>query len=122
MNNLHITTEYTSANGNTYYVKMKYSNRLAITYHIGEGIANQYLNGITISAWDGESAKVIAEKTWGGLNFCVFTEEKARQESVEMLKNYLMQQAEIDGTPLDWAQADDLSAKLVSEASQIQTV
>lgn len=47
--NVYLTLGHTSAAGNTYYKAIRLSNRLAVYYHIGEGYAYTFLNGITLS-------------------------------------------------------------------------
>lgn len=44
--NVYLTLGYTSAAGNTYYKAIRLSDRLAVYYHIGEGYAHTFLNGI----------------------------------------------------------------------------
>ena len=51
--NVYLTLGYTSAAGNTYYKAIRLSDRLAVYYHIGEGYAHTFLNGITLFAWNG---------------------------------------------------------------------
>ena len=60
--NVYLTLGYTSAAGNTYYRAIRLSKRLAVYYHIGEGYAHTFLNGITLFCWDGQKAKIIAQK------------------------------------------------------------
>lgn len=59
--NVFLTLGYTSAAGNTYYKAIRFSNRLAVYYHIGEGYAHTFLNGITLFAWNGQKANIIAQ-------------------------------------------------------------
>ena len=116
MDTIHLTTSHTSENGNTYFTNVRFTNRLAISYNIGAGYVNKYLNGITIYAWDGEHAKVITQKDFKGFNYCVFTEKDAKREAVKMLKDYLLKQAVENQTPLDAESASQLSSQLVEEA------
>lgn len=46
--NVYLTLGYTSAAGNTYYRAIRLSDRLAVYYHIGQGYAHTFLNGITL--------------------------------------------------------------------------
>ena len=50
--NVYLTLGYTSTAGNTYYRAIRFSDRLAVFYHIGEGYAHTFLNGITLFATD----------------------------------------------------------------------
>jgi hypothetical protein len=106
---------YASA-AHTYFKNTMFTKRLVISYSIGEGYAHKFLNGITIYAWDGEQTKVIAQKNFTETNPYVFTEEKAKREAVELLKDYLLKQAEENGVSLGEASASQLSTQLVEEA------
>lgn len=55
--NVYLTLGYTSAAGNTYYRAIRFSKRLAVYYHIGEGYAHTFLNGITLFCWDGRKQR-----------------------------------------------------------------
>ena len=87
--NVYLTLGYTSAAGNTYYRAIRLSKRLAVYYHIGEGYARTFLNGITLFCWDGQKAKIIAQKFWGGCNWRSFSEQFAKEQSIIMLKDFL---------------------------------
>ena len=56
--NVYLTLGYTSAAGNTYYRAIRLSDRLAVYYHIGQGYAHTFLNGITLFAWNGQKANM----------------------------------------------------------------
>ena len=72
--NVFLTCGYTSAAGNTYYKAIRISDRLAVYYNIGQGHTHTFLNGITLFGWDGKKARIIAQKSWGGYNWRVFSE------------------------------------------------
>lgn len=95
--NIYLTLGYTSAAGNMYYGAIRLSNRLAVFYHIGEGYAHTFLNGITLFAWNGQRANIIAQKFWGGCDWRIFNERMAKEESIIMLKNFLAGQAKAMG-------------------------
>ena len=95
--NVYLTLGYTSAAGNTYYRAIRLSKRLAVYYHIGEGYAHTFLNGITLFCWDGQKAKIIAQKFWGGCNWRCFSEQFAKEQSILMLKNFLAGQLKAQG-------------------------
>lgn len=65
--NVFLTLGYTSLAGNTYYRAICLSNRLAVYYHIGEGYARTFLNGITLFCWDGQKSKGHRSKVLGWL-------------------------------------------------------
>lgn len=118
--NVFLTMGYTSAAGNTYYRAIRLSDRLAVFYHLGEGYAYTFLNGITIFAWNGQKADIIAKKTWGGCDWQCFSESFAREESVKMLKNYLAGQAKAMGYSIPESQLLDYSRNMIAETHQKQ--
>ena len=87
--NVYLTLGYTSAAGNMYYKAIRFSEKLAVFYHIGQGYARTFLNGIKLFCWDGQKAKVIAQKYWGGCDYRVFNEQFAKEQSILMLSNFL---------------------------------
>lgn len=87
--NIFLTTGYTSAAGNMYYRAIRLSDRLAVYYDLGQGYAYTFLNGIKLFCWDGNQAKLIAQKYWGGCDYRVFNEQFAKEQSILMLKDYL---------------------------------
>jgi len=95
--NVYLTLGYTSAAGNTYYKAIRVSKNLAVFYHIGEGYARTFLNGITLFCWDGTKAKIIGQKFWGGSNWRDFSEYFAKEQSILMLKDFLTSQMKLQG-------------------------
>ena len=95
--NVFLTTGYTSAAGNMYYRAIRLSDRLAVYYDLGQGYAYTFLNGIKLFCWDGNQAKLIAQKYWGGYDYCVFSEQFAKEQSILMLKDYLAGQLKAQG-------------------------
>lgn len=87
--NVFYTLGYTSAVGNTYYRAIRLSDRLAVYYHIGEGYAYTFLNGITLFRWDGGQARIIGQRFWGDYNWCRYSDWFAKEQTVQMLKEYL---------------------------------
>ena len=116
--NLYLTLGYTSAAGNTYYKAIRFSNRLAVYFHIGEGYAYTFLNGITMFAWNGQKANVIAQKFWGGCDWRCFSEQFAKEECVKMLRDYLAGQAKSMGCSVDDRQLLSFSREMVEETYQ----
>lgn len=111
-----ITCGYTSDAGNTYYNVIRASSRLAIILHIGQGYRHTFLNGITLLAWNGSSAKIIASHKWGGVNsWTAFDEQRACKISVGMLNTYLFRQARLSGKHVEALQISNLSKRLVYE-------
>lgn len=113
--NVYLTLGYTSAAGNTYYRAIRLSNRLAVYYHIGEGYAHTFLNGITLFCWDGQKAKIIAQKFWGGCNWRRFSEQFAKEQSIIMLKDFLAGQAKALGTNVSEQQMLSFSREMIEE-------
>lgn len=95
--NVFLTTGYTSLAGNMYYRAIRLSDRLAVYYDLGQGYAYTFLNGIKLFCWDGNKAKLIAQKYWGGCDYRVFNEQFAKEQSILMLKDYLAAQLKAQG-------------------------
>ena len=95
--NVFLTQGYTSAAGNMYYRAIRLSNRLAVYYDLGQGYAYTFLNGIKLFCWEGNKAKLIAQKYWGGCDYRVFNEQFAKEQSILMLKDYLAGQLKAQG-------------------------
>lgn len=116
--NVYLTLGYTSASGNTYYRAIRLSDRLAVFYHIGEGYAHTFLNGITLFAWNGQKANIIAQKFWGGCNWRCFNERSAKEESILMLKDFLAGQAKAMGRIVAESQLLDFSRNMIEATHQ----
>lgn len=118
--NVYLTLGYTSAAGNTYYRAIRLSKRMAVYYHIGEGYIHTFLNGITLFCWDGQKAKIIAQKFWGGDNWRCFSEQFAKEQSIIMLKDYLMGQAKALGSQVSDQQILSFSREMIEETQRKQ--
>lgn len=118
--NVYLTLGYTSAAGNTYYRAIRFSERLAVFYHIGEGYAHTFLNGITLFCWDGQNAKIISQKFWGGSNWKCFSEHTAKEESILMLKDFLAGQAKALGSNVNEQQILSFSRQMIEETQRKQ--
>lgn len=118
--NVFLTMGYTSNAGNTYYKAIRLSNRLVVYYDLGEGYAHTFLNGITLFAWDGQKANIIAKKIWGGYDWRIFSERAAKEESILMLKDYLAGQAKAMGCSVPDSQLLSFSREMVEETQQKQ--
>ena len=113
--NFLLTTGYTSTAGNTYFKAIRLSKRLAVYYHIGQGYARTFLNGITLFAWNGQQAKIIAQKQWGGYDYRFFSESFAQEQSILMLKDFLAGQAKIMGSSINESQLLTFARQMISE-------
>lgn len=111
--NVYLTLGYTSAAGNTYFKAVRYSDRLAVYYDIGEGYAHTFLNGITLFAWDGPNPVLIGKKMWGGSNWTRFSEWFAMEQTALMLKNYLEGQTKAIGESVSEQQLLSFSRQMV---------
>lgn len=116
--NVYLTQGWTSAAGNFYYRAIRVSNRLIIFFNIGEGYCHTFINGITLYAWDGQRARMIAQKNWGGCDWRCFNEQFAREESVHMLADYLKGQAKMLGQSVSEEQLLSFSRQMVAETQQ----
>lgn len=119
--NVYLTLGYTSPAGNTYFKAVRFSDRLAVHYDIGEGYAYTFLNGITLFAWDGTNAVIIGKKMWGGCgNWVCFSEKFAMEQTIKMLKDYLEGQAKAIGQSLSDATLLSFSRQMVEEVRTYQ--
>ena len=116
--NVLLTLGYTSAAGNTYYKAIRLSNRLVVYYDLGQGYAHTFLNGITLFAWNGNKANIIAKKSWGGSNWMSFSERYAKEQSVLMLKDYLASQAKALGNTVGEQALLEFSKSMIDETHQ----
>lgn len=113
--NVYLTLGYTSAAGNMYYKAIRFSEKLAVFYHIGEGYARTFLNGITLFCWDGTKAKIIGQKFWGGGNWRDFSEYFAKEQSILMLKDFLAGQLKLQGAHVSDQETLAFSRTLIEE-------
>ena len=119
--NVYLTLGYTSPAGNTYFKAVRFSDRLAVYYDIGEGYAYTFLNGITLFAWDGQKAVIIGKKMWGGCgNWVCFSEKFAMEQTIKMLKNYLEGQAKAIGQIVSEAALLSFSRQMVEDVKTYQ--
>ncbi len=116
--NVFLTLGYTSAAGNTYYKAIRLSKRLAVFYHIGEGYCRTFLNGISLFAWNGTKANIIAQKFWGGCNWRGFSEAGAMEESIQMLRDFLEGQFKALGTTVNNQDLLAFSRSMIEETQQ----
>ena len=118
--NIFLTQGYTSAAGNMYYKAIRISDRLAVYYDLGQGYKYTFLNGIKLFCWDGQKAKVIAQKYWGGCDYRVFNEQFAKEQSIIMLKDYLKGQAKALGSQVSDQQILSFSREMIEETQRKQ--
>lgn len=111
--NIYLSDAYTSAIGNTYYQGIRLSNRIIISYSIGEGYCYTFLNGIRIYGFNGTDKKLIETKD---LNCCIFSEKCAKNMCVAMLEDYIEGQAKLINTSLVKSDIKTFSNELVEEA------
>lgn len=113
--NAFLTSGYTSLANNFYYQVLRVSRNLIIAYDLGQGYAHTFLNGIMLFCWDGDKARIIAQKTWGGGCWCCFSEQYAKEQSIGMLKEYLMGQFKIAGHTCIEKDVMDFARNVVEE-------
>lgn len=118
--NVYLTLGYTSVAGNTYFKAVRFSDRLAVHYDIGQGYCHTFLNGITLFAWDGTRAHIIGRKMWGGCDWRCFSEQFAMEQTVIMLKNYLEGQAKAIGQSVNEQQLLAFSRQMVEGVQNCQ--
>ena len=106
--NVYLTLGYTSAAGNMYYQAVRFSNRLAVYYDIGQGYARTFLNGIKLFCWDGQKAQLIAQKYWG------------KEQSILMLKGFLEGQLKLQGAHVSDQELASFARGMVEETQRKQ--
>lgn len=118
--NVFLSQGYTSAAGNMYYQAIRLSNRLVVFYDLGQGYAYTFLNGIKLYCFDGLKANLIAQKYWGGSDYRVFSEQFAREQSILMLRNFMMGQLKLQGSSVSDQEVISLARSLVDETQHKQ--
>jgi hypothetical protein len=118
--NVFLTQGYTSAAGNMYYRAIRISDRLAIYYDLGQGYKYTFLNGIKLFCWDGQQARVVAQKYWGSCDWKVFNEQFAKEQSILMLKDYLAGQLKIQGAHVSDQDVLAFSRNMIEETMRKQ--
>lgn len=116
--NVFLSQGYTSAAGNMYYRAIRLSDRLAVYYDLGQGYAYTFLNGIKLFCWDGNQAKLIAQKYWGGYDYRIFSEQFAKEQSILMLKDYLAGQLKAQGANVSDQEMLTFSRGMIEETQR----
>lgn len=118
--NVFLTLGYTSAAGNMYYQAVRFSNRLAVYYDIGQGYARTFLNGIKLFCFDGQKANLIVQKNWGGCDYRIFNEQFAKEQSILMLKGFLEGQLKLQGAHVNDQELASFARGMVEETQRKQ--
>lgn len=118
--NIFLTQGYTSVAGNMYYKAIRLSNRLVVYYDLGQGYKHTFLNGIKLFCWDGQKAKVIAQKYWGGCDYRVFNEQFAKEQSILMLSNFLAGQLKAQGAQVSNQEIFSFAYNMIEETQRKQ--
>lgn len=118
--NIFLTQGYTSAAGNMYYKAIRISDRLAVYYDLGQGYKYTFLNGIKLFCWDGQQAKVIAQKYWGGCDWRIFNEQFAKEQSILMLSNFLAGQLKAQGAHVSSQELFAFAHNMIEETQRRQ--
>lgn len=116
--NIFLSQGYTSAAGNMYYKAIRLSNRLLVYYDLGQGYAHTFLNGIKLFCFDGQKAQLIAQKYWGGYDYCIFNEQYAKEQSVLMLCNFLSGQLKAQGAHVNNQEILSFACSMIEETQQ----
>ena len=116
--NIFLTRGYTSSAGNMYYKAIRISDRLAVYYDLGQGYKYTFLNGIKLFCWDGQKAKVIAQKYWGGCDYRVFNEQFAKEQSILMLSNFLAGQLKAQGAQVSNQEIFSFAYNMIAETQR----
>ncbi len=118
--NVFLTMGYTSAANNMYYKAIRFSEKLVVFYHIGQGYARTFLNGITLFCWDGTKARIIGQKFWGGSNWRDFSEYFAKEQSILMLKDFMTSQMKLQGVHVSEQELLTFSRAAIEETQHKQ--
>ena len=113
--NVFLTLGYTSAAGNMYYKAVRLSNRLVVYYELGQGYAYTFLNGIKLFCFDGPKTRLIAQKSWGGCDYRIFSEQYAKEQSILMLKGFLEGQLKLQGARINEQDLASFARGMVEE-------
>lgn len=115
--NIFLTNGYTSQAGNTYFQGIRLSNRLIISYNIGQGYCHSFLNGITIYGYDGKEKRLISSRSF---NCRIFDEAFATAQCKEIVSEYIKAQIKLTGSSITAKQLEDFSEALIVETTQKQ--
>ena len=118
--NVFLSQGYTSAAGNMYYKAIRLSNRLVVYYDLGQGYIHTFLNGIKLFCFDGQKANLIAQKYWGGCDYCIFNEQFAKQQSILMLKDFLAGQLKTQGAYVSEQDIINFARNMIEETQRKQ--
>lgn len=116
-NNIFLTNGYTSQAGNTYFQGIRLSNRLIISYNIGQGYYHSFLNGITIYGYDGNKKRLISSRSFHSK---IFDEAFATAQCKEIVSEYIRAQIKLTGSSITAKQLEDFSNALIAETIQKQ--
>lgn len=118
--NVYLSMGFTSALGNIYYKAMRFSNKLAVVFSLGQGYYHTFLNAINIFALSGNGqVRLIGHKQWGGCsNWCAFSEAFAQKISIELVSDFLMGEAKRLGSNATRQEADSFARTLIQETKQ----
>ena len=76
------------------------------------------MNGIKLFCWDGQKARLIAQKYWGGYDWRVFSEQFAKEQSILMLKDYLAGQLKIQGAQVSDREMTAFARNMIEDTQQ----
>lgn len=111
-NHIFLTNGYTSAVGNTYYQGIRLSDRIIISYNIGEGYAYTFLNGVNVYGFNGREKRLIGSRSY----YCqCFSERYAKKEAMQIVMDYMKGQAKMLGASVDAHQLEQFSERLVED-------
>ena len=82
-----ICNEYESGNGHRYYLGIRFCDRIVIVEKVGLYHSWTYIDGIELYAFNGQKMELIQKRDY---NKVFRNEDFIRQESEQMVKDYLM--------------------------------
>lgn len=112
--NTYLTQGYTSAAGNTYYQGIRLSDRLIVSYELGQGYAHTFLNGIRIFGFNGKQTRLLGSRAY---DCFFFNEANAKEQCVEIVSDYLASQARMMGATLPQQQTRHFATALINDVT-----
>lgn len=113
-----IINEYESAAGHRYYDGVRISNRIVIVEHIGLYHSFQYIDGIDMYLFDSNDKKLMGQKKYDKQFYNI---EFIRQETKNMLSNYIRTQAAFRNTPITESVLENEVNQLINNSYQSLT-
>ncbi len=107
-----IVDQYTSQAGHTYYLGVRFSERIVTVIHIGLFHNWTYFNGLDMYTFNGTKRELIGQVKSDNY----YHEEEVRALSVKMLKDYMVSQLKMSHKHYDEDQVDSQARQIISNS------